>query len=152
MTKKFIIYGVAGWGMEVLWTGIFSMFTGDTTLSGFTTLWMFPIYGCAVFLEHIHDIIRKWPFYIRGLLWVLIIYGIEYTSGLLLSRILGIYPWHYEGVLAIDGFVRLDYAPAWFVAGIFFERMHDFLDRYQSCMACTQAECMNFNNTQKNFK
>ncbi len=128
---RFAIYGVAGWGMEVLWTGLYSLISGNVNLEGFTTLWMFPVYGCAVLFEYIHDIIRRWTLAYRGLLWVILIWGMEYTAGLIFARLFGVYPWHYDGWLAIDGFIRLDYAPAWFLAGLFFEKMHDIIDRYE---------------------
>ncbi len=130
MMKRFLIYGLAGWTMEIIWTGFYSLIKGDLRLLGFTNLWMFIIYGCAVFLEPIHDIIYEWRWYARGLIWVIIIWGIEYTSGLILVAILGVYPWTYTGPFTIDNLVRLDYAPAWFVAGLLFENLHRILDRH----------------------
>jgi hypothetical protein len=64
MVKRFFIYGILGWGIEVIWTGLGSLISGDLRLLGFTNLWMFFIYGAAVFLEPINDIISswKWPF------------------------------------------------------------------------------------------
>lgn len=91
---------------------------------------VFYMYGCAVFLEPIHDIIVGWKWYVRGILWVVIIWGMEYSSGLLLKSILGVYPWFYSGSYAVDNLVRLDYAPAWFAAGMVFERIHKTLDHY----------------------
>lgn len=59
---------------------------------------------------------------------MVIIFGIEYTSGGLLRAVTGASPWNYTGKLySIDGLIRLDYAPAWFAAGLFFERVHDWL-------------------------
>lgn len=131
MAKRFFVYGVIGWGMEILWTGMSSLSRGDLTLEGFTNIWMFFIYGSAVFLEPIHDIIAGWRWFVRGILWVVIIWGFEYTSGLLLVSILGVYPWVYTGPYAVDGLITLSYAPAWFVAGLFFERVHRLLDSYK---------------------
>lgn len=116
--------------MEILWTGLGSLFKGDVTLSGFSNIWMFFIYGMAVFLEPLHDIMRSWRWPVRGIMWVIIIWGIEYTTGLLLGNMLGTLPWEYTGRFAVDSLVRLDYAPAWFIAGLFFERMHRTLDVY----------------------
>jgi hypothetical protein len=132
MLKRFFIYGLTGWIMEILWTGAGSLINGDMRLGGFTNLWMFIIYGMAVFLEPIHDIIHKWRWPIRGFIWMVLIWGIEYTSGLLLVNILGVYPWLYKGPFAIDGLVRLDFAPAWFAAGLIFERIHLALDSYRT--------------------
>jgi len=130
MLKRFFIYGLLGWSMEIFWTGLHSFITGDLRLAGFTNLWMFLIYGCAVFLGPIHDAIYGWKWPVRGLIWVVIIWGIEYASGLLLVSMLGVYPWKYTGPYAIDGLVTLAYAPAWFVAGLIFERVHKTLDAY----------------------
>ena len=91
---------------------------------------MFFIYGSAVFLEGIHDRIEQWPWFIRGIIWMLLIWGIEYISGFLLDALFGIQPWHYTGSLAINGYIRLDFAPVWFAAGLAFERLHRSLDRF----------------------
>ncbi|MCR4434705.1 MAG: hypothetical protein QHH06_03785 [Clostridiales bacterium] len=130
MMKRFFIYGILGWGIEIAWTGIGSLINGDVRLWGFTNIWMFFIYGSAVFLEPIHDAIASWKWPVRGIIWVVIIWGIEYTSGLILYNILGTYPWLYTGPFAFHGFIRLDYGPAWFVAGLLFERVHSTLDKY----------------------
>ncbi|MCX7922173.1 MAG: hypothetical protein N3B21_09210 [Clostridia bacterium] len=131
MIKRFIIYGLVGWSMEVIWTGLYSLINGDLRLGAFTNLWMFFIYGSAIFLEPIHDIIYEWRWPVRGLIWVVIIWGIEFTSGLVLKSVLGLSPWIYTGPFAIDGLIRLDFGPAWFVAGMVFERIHRTLDAYR---------------------
>jgi hypothetical protein len=131
MLKRFFIYGIAGWGVEILWTGAGSLFKGDLRLLGHSNLWMFFIYGCAVFLEPIHDAVIRWHWLFRGILWVALIWAIEYSAGWLLFTILGIRPWNYTDSLAINGFITLAFAPAWFIAGMVFERLHNTLDRYR---------------------
>lgn len=131
MVKRFLIYGIAGWTMEIIWTSLHSLITGDIKLQGYTSIWMFFIYGGAVFLEPIHDIIKQWRWHIRGIIWVVIIWGIEYASGLILVNLIGAAPWYYLGPFAIDNLVRLDYAPAWFAAGLIFEYIHNTLDVYK---------------------
>lgn len=130
MFKRFLFYGLAGWGIEMVWTGMHSLVGGDLTLPGQSNLWMFFIYGCAVFLEPLHDAISRWSWLVRGLIWVVVIWCIEYASGLLLYKVLGAYPWYYSDKLAINGLITLAYAPAWFVAGLIFERFHRSLDAY----------------------
>ncbi len=102
MLKRFIIYGVIGWSIEIVWTGLHSLIFGDIVMQAYTNLWMFFIYGCAIFLEPLHDIMKKWRWVFRGVLWVIIIWGIEYTSGTILLNLLGHYPWYYSGKFAID--------------------------------------------------
>lgn len=129
MIERFIIYGLAGWCMEIIWTGIGSFLDGDIYLNARTYIWMFPIYGLAILFEPIHDRIRAWPVIIRGGVYTLLIFIIEYLAGWTLQNIIGVCPWDYgDSTFSIDGFIRLDYAPAWFVAGLIFERIHDLLN------------------------
>lgn len=128
MVMRYILYGLAGWCIEIFWTGLGSLISGDVNLRGWTYLWMFPIYGLAIFMEPVHNRIRNLPFFIRGTIYTLIIFFIEYSTGLLLKTFLGVCPWDYSGTpFSVGGFIRLDYAPAWFIAGLLFERVHDAL-------------------------
>jgi len=129
MMTRFFIYGTVGWIAEVLWTGFGSLLRTDFRLTSHTYLWMLFIYGLAVFLEPVHDAIRSWHWFYRGLLYMFLIFSVEYFSGWLLSEVIGVCPWDYGNQLfAINGFIRLDYAPVWFTAGLLFEKLHDFLD------------------------
>jgi uncharacterized membrane protein len=130
MIRRYFIYGILGWAMEILWTSVWSGIQGDLRLAGHTYLWMLFIYGSAVFLEPVHDYIRDKFVILRGLFWVAFIFAIEYTSGWLLNNLIGVCPWDYSySPFSLDGYIRLDYAPAWFVAGLIFEKMHDYLDQ-----------------------
>ncbi|MFZ5596660.1 MAG: putative ABC transporter permease [Bacillota bacterium] len=125
---RFFIYGLLGWGLEILWTGMGSALRGDVRLEATTYLWMFPIYGLAVFLESVHEIIRAWPWLLRGVVWVLLIWLLEYSTGSAIRHLAGVSPWDYSGSRwQVGGLIRLDMAPAWFVAGLLFEKVHDFL-------------------------
>lgn len=128
MKTRFIIYGLIGWCSEIFWTGIGSFIKGDITLVGFSSIWMFPIYGMLVFLEPIHNRIRDMPFFIRGGLYTLLIFLIEFLCGFLLKTILGSCPWNYgTDEYSIYGLITLKYIPVWFVFGLLFEFLHDFL-------------------------
>lgn len=128
MIKRFIIYGLSGLCAEVLWTGFFSMMRGDVKLTGWTYIWMFPIYGLAIFLEPIHDRIRRFSFILRGGVYTVLIFVVELTSGLLLKKLLGVCPWNYKSEpLSVCGIITLSYTPVWFTVGLLFEKMHDFL-------------------------
>ncbi|KNZ68220.1 hypothetical protein Tfer_3247 [Thermincola ferriacetica] len=127
MWKRFIIYGTIGLVMEFFWTGMGALLAGDWRLKTYSSLWMFLIYGSGVFLEFVHDRIRNWPWLIRGVFWTAIIFAAEYLSGWFLRSIFGVAPWTYTNRYAIDGLIRLDYAPVWFFMGLFFEKLHDYL-------------------------
>lgn len=133
MLIRFAIYGLLGWSMEILWTATREKLSGiqqDWKLKGTTYLWMFPIYGSMVFLfEPVHDFLRPWPWPMRGMVYVAGIFAVEYATGWLLRRLTGSCPWDYTGYSRwqVNGLIRLDYAPAWFVMGLAAERVHDFL-------------------------
>jgi len=54
-TKKFLIYGILGWTLEIIWTSAWNALNGDLKLTGTTYGWMFIIYGLAIYLEKIHE-------------------------------------------------------------------------------------------------
>ena len=129
---RFITYGLIGWCLEILWTGLGSLIHGNFMLYSFTYMWMFFIYGMGIFLEPIHDKIRNWNTYMRGGIWVLIIFTIEYLCGWALDGALGHCPWDYgNGVLSVNGYIRLDFTVAWFFTGLLYERVHDFLIAFE---------------------
>ncbi len=133
MAFRFIIYGLIGWCLEIFWTGLASLLKGDFVLSGQTYLWMFPIYGLAIFLEPVYESIKDQPIILRGGVYTLIIFSIEYLTGWLLQSLIGVCPWDYTGTLfSIHGLIRLDYAPVWFVLGLFFEKVYITLKENQN--------------------
>src|SRR5690242_18925387 len=109
MGKKFILYGLSGLCTQVLWTGLGSLMKGDLKLSAFTYIWMFPIYGLAVFLEPVHDRIRGLPVIIRGGVYAILIISTAYLTGCQLKILLGARPWlHTKSTsLSINGVIRL---------------------------------------------
>ncbi|HEX3032267.1 MAG TPA: hypothetical protein VHS59_08500 [Bacillota bacterium] len=127
---RFLIYGALGWCLEIFWTGLASLISGDVRLSSNTYLWMFPIYGLAVFFEPVHDRVRAWHPLERGILWSLLFFGVEYFTGWLIRSITGVCPWDYSAApWQVDGLIRLDFAPLWLVVGLMFEKVHDILVR-----------------------
>lgn len=131
MLIHYIIYGLSGLILEVFWTGLGSLFSGNFNLTGHTYLWMFFIYGLAIFFEPIHEKIRHRSLIVRGIIWSILIFTIEFSTGYLLDLMLGSCPWDYskETTLTLYGYIRFDYFFVWFVVGIIFEKFHDFLDQ-----------------------
>lgn len=134
MLIRFVVYGLLGWAMEIVWTATREKIKGIQTgwrLQGTTYLWMFLIYGGALLLlfEPVHNALRDWPWPLRGLVYVAGIFAVEYATGWLLRRLTGACPWDYTGhsPWSIHGLIRLDYAPAWLVMGLAAEWVHDLL-------------------------
>ena len=94
--RSFLLCGLCGWCMEILFTALHSLRRRDLRLTGNTSLWMFPIYGSACLLapfkrlfEHL-NISRPG----RGLFYMAMIFTVEYLSGRLLWKH-GLCPWDY---------------------------------------------------------
>lgn len=125
--KRYFIYGFIGCSMEVFWTGISSLFKGDTALMAHSSIWMITIYGLAIFLEPIQNLLRDKSWFLRGIIYMIGIFFAEYITGYILD-IFNIQVWHYTDKLNINGYVTLSFAPLWFMAGLFFEKVRKWLD------------------------
>lgn len=122
MKNKFIICGTLGWCMEIIFTGLNSFRNKEFTLIGRTSIWMFPIYGCAVLLSPVCKLLKGRNPLVRGSVYTGFIFLGEYLSGLLLKRHHAC-PWDYSRAkFNVKGVIRFDYAPLWFGAGLLFER------------------------------
>ena len=134
--RNFLLCGITGWCIEVVFTSAESLLNHDWRLMGKTSLLMFPIYGCAALLGPIGKGVDRWlsvgpPFQLRtsdrlirhGMLDMVLIFTAEYLTGAWL-RTKGICPWDYTGrSMNINGLIRLDFAPLWFAAGLLFEQI-----------------------------
>ena len=121
--RNFLKCGLIGWCMEILFTALGSLRSRDLTLKGMTSVWMFPIYGCAAVIAPVSRILRNRPAWFRGLTYMGIIFSAEYLTGSLLSRH-RLCPWNYSrSRWNVNHVIRLDYAPYWFGAGLLFERL-----------------------------
>lgn len=108
--------------MEILFTACKALQRRDFQVKGTTSLWMFPIYGCAAFLRPLYRITHKMWLPFRGSLYALLIFLGEYLSGSLLSH-KNFEPWDYSRHrLRIGPHIRLDFFPNWFLAGLFYEK------------------------------
>ena len=121
--RNFLICGLTGWCMEILFTSAGSLFKKDRRLIGQTSVWMFPIYGMAACIGPVYQKIKKVPTLFRGMIYSVGIFSFEYISGSFLKKY-HLCPWDYSDAKAnIDGVIRLDYAPFWMAAGLLFERI-----------------------------
>ena len=119
--QNFLRCGIVGWCMEIIFTAFNSLRRRDTRLMGTTSIWMFPIYGCAAFLEPVSRLLQKRPFWLRGLTYMALIFSAEYLTGALLCRH-SLCPWNYRrSRWNIRQLIRLDFAPYWCGAGLLFE-------------------------------
>lgn len=122
MKLHFFKCGMYGWCMEILWTGILSFLHGDLKLTGISSLRMFPIYGMGALIAPLSRCLKHLHTFTRGLIYMFCIFTVEYISGRRMQK-KGCCPWDYShSPFHIHGVIRLDYAPLWFLAGLFFEK------------------------------
>lgn len=120
---NFLKCGLTGWCMEILFTAADALRRRDMTLSGNTSLWMFPIYGSAAILSPLMHLLRRKPVWLRGLTYMGLIFSGEYITGKLLKQ-RKFCPWDYgRSRWNVGRVIRLDFAPYWFGAGLLFERL-----------------------------
>lgn len=123
MHRNFLICGLTGWCLEILFTSLGSARKQDFRLIGQTSVWMFPIYGAAAVIKPVYGHIKKMPVLLRGMIYSTGIFCFEYVSGSILKKH-HVCPWDYSGTPAsVNGVIRLDYAPVWMAAGLIFERI-----------------------------
>ncbi len=123
MFKGFLLCGAIGWIMEVVWTGVWSLINGNMRMMSTTSLIMFPIYGAIILLKPLYELMFDLPIFLRGGIYVIFIFIAEYFFGVILTKA-GICPWNYSDArFNVNGLIRLDYAPAWFAAGLIFEAL-----------------------------
>ena len=121
--RNFCIGGLTGWCMEIIFTSAHSIFARDKRLIGQTSIWMFPIYGCAAVILPVYQKIASIPICVRGLFYTAGIFFTELTTGLILKHF-HICPWDYSSTpFHYKGVIRLDYTPVWFFTGLLFEKI-----------------------------
>lgn len=122
--SDFMKCGLIGWGFECFWTGCMSACTKkDKKMPCATSLWMFPIYGMASLMSPLcHALKGKNPM-LRGSVYTACIFLTEFGTGTLLKK-KDCCPWDYSSAkVNYKGVVRFDYAPLWFIVGLFYEKV-----------------------------
>lgn len=120
--KNFIRCGLIGWSMELFASCFHNLAdTNDKRLIGQTSLLMFPIYGLGTLIPFISCYLKKLGLFLRGTIYAILIFIMEYLSGSFL-RLFDACPWDYsQSRFQINGLIRLDFFPVWFLLGLLFE-------------------------------
>ena len=122
LSKNYIRCGVLGWCIEILFTSLTQKPAQNRALMGKTSIFMFPIYGCACLLAPLYPFIKRFAWPIRGVIYMNLIYLMEYMSGTFLMKKERC-PWDYsDSKFHYKKVIRLDFAPYWFCTGLLYER------------------------------
>lgn len=133
---RFLLYGLFGWCVEIVWTAGYAVAAAvadgrrpDPRLEGHTYLWMLLVYGAGGMLFEIaHAVLAPFPWPLRGTVYMLGCFAVEYATGWLIKTVTGTIPWDYSAHRwQVHGLIRLDYAPAWFVFGFVLEQVESIV-------------------------
>lgn len=123
----FLMMGCIGITVEIFFTAIYDYVISSNKsliLKGYSYVWMFPIYGLsALTFPPFSKILSPFSWWIRGLIFTVGILLVEYLTGKLLCILTGSCPWEYKTGMHIQGLIRLDYFPLWFVFAIVTEKV-----------------------------
>lgn len=134
MIVFFVCLGIT---TEVFFTAFTALITNDpfcgrtvASMTGQSYVWMAFVYGMIPILGLIlHDKVAHWKIWFRLPFYVLLVYGIEFTSGYILKLITGACPWEYKTGWHIMGLIQLEYFPAWLFFTWMVEQLYIFINR-----------------------
>ena len=132
---RFFIFALLGLNLEVFFTSISGfVLNGNYNLRGHTSLWMVLDYGLLGVLTPIIKnflVRRNINLFGRAFVYMLGIYIVEYFSGILFHKVIGLKIWDYSSLpLNIHGQITFLYAPFWYMLGLGVEKLYEWVDRF----------------------
>jgi hypothetical protein len=134
-----IVFISTGITLEVFWTAMGDFIKKkDLRLMGNSYIWMIPVYGLVPFIYKITlSNFQNCSIFLRGFIYMIAFYLLEYTFGFTIKQLTGRCPWdyskHYVKIFGkrrkvhFQKIITLEYAPAWYIYGILFELYYLFL-------------------------
>jgi uncharacterized membrane protein len=132
---RFIAYGLVGWCIECCFTSVMDLASGagDLRLKGYSYLWMHPVWGAGLLLgENLMRMMHRARLsrLTRAFVAMMLCFAVEYVAGALLVAAIGRCPWDYTASpFNVNGLIRLDYAPFWWLCGFIYEPLASFIRR-----------------------
>ena len=132
----FLIYTCLGISVEAIFTGVLDIIRDqlagrpfDSTLPCRASLWIIPVYGLSATIAFgaigaFWPKLFSWPWLVRGLIYMLTIYGFEFMWALALESFFGIQVWNYENSeYRVWRYINPYFCPVWFVFGLVLEKV-----------------------------
>lgn len=134
MFVLFLLYTALGISTEAIFTGVADIIRDqiagkpfNSTLPCRTSLWIIPVYAgsaTAAFgmIGAFSPKVFRWPWWIRGLVYMLGIYCFEFTWAFFLESIFGIQVWDYQNSeYRIWRYINPRFCVFWFLFGFVLE-------------------------------
>ena len=132
MLAEAVLFGVFGLGLETVFTAALDWRKDPKRhLLGYSSLWYLPLYALApLILQHAGPFLFPLALPVRGLIYMLAFWTLEYPGMLALRLLLGTSPSeesYYKCRWNVHGLIRLDFAPAGFSLGLILEGLFRFI-------------------------
>lgn len=130
------LFSVVGLGLETIFTAALDWKRDPKRhLMGYSSIWYIPLYAVTpVFFQAFGPSLFGLPWPARGLIYLAVIWAMEYLGMLALRKLLGTSPSeesYYKAKWNVHGLIRLDFAPSWFAAGLAFEYFYRWLHPFR---------------------
>lgn len=129
---RFLIFALGGMLGEVFYGAALAAWKGNWNLHGQSSPWMMIDYGLLglILMPVAIRLMRAGlPLPARAFVYMLLIYAVEYVSGIIFTWGLGLRVWSYEGIpYSLHGQIMLYSAPIWYVLGLCAEYLYRKVD------------------------
>ncbi|TSC84718.1 MAG: hypothetical protein G01um101413_102 [Parcubacteria group bacterium Gr01-1014_13] len=140
MGVLFLLYTALGISVEAIFTGIGDIIRNELAGNSFdpilpcrVSLWIIPVYGLSAtiafaIIDAYLPRLFSWPWWIRGLIYMVVIYSFEFVWALALESLLGIQVWNYEdSEYRIWRYINPYFCVVWFVFGFALEKVKVYI-------------------------
>jgi uncharacterized membrane protein len=132
MFARFLIFAMMGLLLEVFGGAFGSLLRYDWNLRGSTSPWMMFDYGLfGIILMSVATRLKQWriPLVGRAAVYMLVIFLVEYVSGVIFHFGMGIQVWDYSSMrYNLHGQIALNFVPIWYFLGLVAEYLYVRVD------------------------
>lgn len=127
-----LIFACGGLLGEMFYHSILAGFQGNWNLHGHSSPWMMPDYALlGILVMPISRYLVRWglPLPARAFVYGVLIYVVEYISGLFFTEVVGLQIWSYANIpYNLHGQIMLYSAPGWYILGLVAEYLNRKID------------------------
>ncbi len=109
------------------------IFHDNVNLRGHTSLWMIFDYGLmGILTPYFRNPMKakKIPFPVRAFVYMIMIFIVEYVSGILFHKVLGLSIWDYSQFrYNLHGQITLEFVPVWYTLSLTVEKLYEWVDK-----------------------
>ncbi len=129
---RFLIFALIGLLIEVFFGAAGNLIKMNWNMRGSTSPWMMLDYGLfGIILMPVAKPLKRWsvPLFARAFFYMLVIFLVEYVSGVIFHFGLGLRVWDYSHMpYNLHGQIALYFAPGWYALGFVAEYLYKRVD------------------------